>query len=129
VCTGEVRLIASSSESAPIAVQFSQHSLPLSNFLASVTVRVCEAKLTIYPGAIEAFDRAIAADLGFALAHAAKAHAQLERGDAAAARASRPKPSLEPPCAPRLTLPDAIFAEHNATTSRGKLARDALEKN
>ena len=42
----------------------------------------------MYPGAIEAFDRAIAADPGFALAHAAKAHALLERGDTAAARAS-----------------------------------------
>src|SRR5260370_8240233 len=48
----------------------------------------CEAKLTMYPGAIEAFDRAIAADPGFALAHAARAHALLERGDAASARAS-----------------------------------------
>jgi tetratricopeptide (TPR) repeat protein len=48
----------------------------------------CEAKLTMYPGAIEAFDRAIAADPRFALAHAAKAHALLERGDTAAARAS-----------------------------------------
>jgi Tfp pilus assembly protein PilF len=51
-------------------------------------VEGCQAKLTMYPGAIEAFDRAIAADPGFALAHAAKAHALLERGDAAAARAS-----------------------------------------
>jgi tetratricopeptide (TPR) repeat protein len=42
----------------------------------------------MYPGAIEAFDRAIAADPGFALAHAARAHVLLERGDAAAARAS-----------------------------------------
>src|SRR4051794_36141840 len=48
----------------------------------------CEAKLTMYPGAIEAFDRAIAADPGFALAHAARAHALLERGDAVSARAS-----------------------------------------
>src|SRR5258707_10975516 len=48
----------------------------------------CEAKLTMYPGAAEAFDRAIAADPGFALAHAARAHVLLERGDAAAARAS-----------------------------------------
>jgi tetratricopeptide (TPR) repeat protein len=48
----------------------------------------CEAKLTMYPGAIEAFDSSIAADPGFALAHAAKAHTLLERGDAAAARAS-----------------------------------------
>jgi tetratricopeptide (TPR) repeat protein len=51
-------------------------------------VEGCEAKLTMYPGAIEAFDRAIAADPGFALAHAAKAHALLERGDASAARAA-----------------------------------------
>src|SRR6266853_1640356 len=48
----------------------------------------CAAKLTMYPGAIEAFDRAIAADPGFALAHAAKAYALLDRGGAAAARAS-----------------------------------------
>jgi tetratricopeptide (TPR) repeat protein len=48
----------------------------------------CEAKLTMYPGTIDAFDRAIAADPHFALAHAAKAHALLERGDVAAARAS-----------------------------------------
>jgi Flp pilus assembly protein TadD len=51
-------------------------------------VEGCEAKLTMYPGAIEAFDRAITADPGFALAHAAKAYALLERGDAAEARAS-----------------------------------------
>src|SRR5947207_13867685 len=51
-------------------------------------VEGCAAKLTMYPGAIAAFDRAIAADPGFALAHAAKAHALLERGDAAAARAA-----------------------------------------
>ena len=48
----------------------------------------CEAKLTMYPGTIEAFDRAIASDPGFALPHAARAHALLERGDAAAARGS-----------------------------------------
>src|SRR5579862_3762677 len=48
----------------------------------------CEAKLTMYPGAVEAFDRAIAADPGFALAHAAKAHLLLERGDATASRAA-----------------------------------------
>ena len=48
----------------------------------------CEAKLTMYPGAIGAFDRAIAADPSFALAHAARAHALLERGDAKAALVS-----------------------------------------
>lgn len=45
-----------------------------------------EAKLTAHPGAIEAFDRAIAADPAFALPHAAKAHALLERGETVAAR-------------------------------------------
>jgi len=49
-------------------------------------VEGCEAKLTMYPGAIEGFDRAIAADPGFALAHAARAYALLDRGDAVAAR-------------------------------------------
>jgi Tfp pilus assembly protein PilF len=48
----------------------------------------CEAKLTAHPTALAAFDRAIAADPGFALAHAAKAHLLLERGDAAGASAS-----------------------------------------
>src|SRR5262249_11463595 len=47
-----------------------------------------EAKLTMYPGALEAFDRAIAADSGFALPHAARAHVLLERGEVATARAS-----------------------------------------
>lgn len=51
-------------------------------------VEGCRAKLTMYPGAIEAFDRAIAAAPGFALPHAARAHALLERGNAAAARES-----------------------------------------
>jgi hypothetical protein len=51
-------------------------------------VQGCEAKLTMYPGAIEAFDRAIVADPDFALPYAARAHALLERGNAAAARES-----------------------------------------
>jgi hypothetical protein len=68
-----------------------RYGLPLS--ASSVAARDsyvegCEAKLTMYPGAVEAFDRAIVQDPGFALAHAAKAHALLERGDAAGARAS-----------------------------------------
>ena len=68
-----------------------RYDLPLST--ASVAARDayvegCEAKLTMYPGALDALDRAIAADPGFALAHVARAHVLLERGDAAAARAS-----------------------------------------
>src|SRR5258708_38247790 len=43
------------------------------------------------PGAIEGSDRAIAADPGLALAPAARAYALLDRGDAAAARASMAK--------------------------------------
>jgi len=68
-----------------------RYGLPLSTASSAARdayVEGCEAKLTMYPGAIEAFDRAIAADPGFALAHAAKAHALLERGDAAAVRAA-----------------------------------------
>jgi Flp pilus assembly protein TadD len=51
-------------------------------------VQGCDAKLTMQPGAIEAFDRAIAADPAFALPYAAKAHALMERGDAPGARGS-----------------------------------------
>src|SRR6476661_396639 len=60
----------------------------LSSAARDAYVEGCGLKLTMYPGAIEAFDRAIAADPSFALAHTAKAHALLERRDAAAARAS-----------------------------------------
>src|ERR1700693_5648193 len=66
-----------------------RYELPLSTASSAARdayVEGCEAKLTMYPGAIEAFDRAIAADSSFALAHAAKAHALLERGGAAAGR-------------------------------------------
>src|SRR6267378_3947648 len=68
-----------------------RYELPLSTSSSAARdayVQGCEAKLTMYPGAIQAFDRAIAADPGFALAHAAKAHVLLERGNAAAARDS-----------------------------------------
>ncbi len=68
-----------------------QYGLPLSTpspAARDAYMEGCRAKLTMYPGAIEAFDRAIAEDPGFALAHALRAHALLERGDAAAACAS-----------------------------------------
>jgi tetratricopeptide (TPR) repeat protein len=51
-------------------------------------VEGCHLALTFYPGAIEALDRAIAADPGFSLAHAAKAQVLMREGDVAAARAS-----------------------------------------
>src|ERR1700678_3817826 len=68
-----------------------RYDLPLSTTSSAARdayVEGCGLKLTMYPGAIEAFDRAIAADPGFALAYAAKAHVLLERGDAASARES-----------------------------------------
>jgi hypothetical protein len=68
-----------------------RYDLPLStaaSLARDAYIQGCGLKLTMFPGAIEAFDRAIAADPAFALAHAAKAHALLERGDAAAARES-----------------------------------------
>ena len=68
-----------------------RYELPLSTASSGARnayVQGCEAKLTMYPGAIEAFGRAIAADPAFALAHTAKAHALLERGEVSTARAS-----------------------------------------
>jgi tetratricopeptide (TPR) repeat protein len=51
-------------------------------------VRGSDLLLTLYPGAVEAFDRAITADAGFALAHVAKARAQQLNGSISAARTS-----------------------------------------
>jgi Tfp pilus assembly protein PilF len=78
-------------------------------------VEGCRAKLTMYPGALDEFDRAIAADPGFALAHAAKAHVLLERGDAAAARASMAAakthaPALSPREAGHIAFFDLLLA-------------------
>ena len=44
--------------------------------------------LTLYPGALEAFDRAITADPDFAMAHAGKAQVLMREGDIASARTS-----------------------------------------
>jgi tetratricopeptide (TPR) repeat protein len=49
-------------------------------------VQASHLALTFYPGAAEAYDRAIAADPGFALAHAGKAQVLIRQGDVAAAR-------------------------------------------
>jgi tetratricopeptide (TPR) repeat protein len=51
-------------------------------------VQACGLALTFYPGAIEAYDRAIAAAPGFALAHAGKAQVLMRQGDVAGARAA-----------------------------------------
>ena len=51
-------------------------------------VQASDLALTFYPGAAEAYDRAIAADPGFALAHAGKAQVRMREGNVAAARAA-----------------------------------------
>ena len=51
-------------------------------------VEAVDLLLTVYPGATEAFDRAVAADPGFALAHIGKARARQLAGDLAAMRDS-----------------------------------------
>jgi tetratricopeptide (TPR) repeat protein len=48
-------------------------------------VQACDLALTLYPGAVEAFDRAVAADPGLALAHAGKAQILMREGKVAAA--------------------------------------------
>jgi tetratricopeptide (TPR) repeat protein len=49
-------------------------------------VLASDRALTFYPGALDAYDRAIAADPGFALAYAGKAQVLLRQGDVEAAR-------------------------------------------
>jgi len=66
-----------------------RYELPLSTSSAAARdayVHGCELALTFYPGATAAFDSAIAADPGFALAHAAKAQVLMREGQVAAAR-------------------------------------------
>jgi len=68
-----------------------RYDLPVSTASAAAHdayVEGHELALTLYPGAIEAFDRALAADPGLALAHTAKAQVLMREGKAAAARAS-----------------------------------------
>src|ERR1700678_2906572 len=66
-----------------------RYDLPLSTTSSAARdayVEGCGLLLTLYPGAVEAFDRAIAADPGFALAHAGKAQVLMREGKVAAAR-------------------------------------------
>src|SRR6266436_1399600 len=51
-------------------------------------VQGCDLALTFYPGAIEAFDHAIAADPSFSLPRAGKAQVLMREGNVAAARAA-----------------------------------------
>src|SRR5438045_4325181 len=68
-----------------------RYDLPLSTPSAAARdayLQGCDLALTLYPGAVEAYDRAIANDPGFALAHAGKAQVLMREGNVAAARAA-----------------------------------------
>ena len=68
-----------------------RYDLPVSTASAAARdayVQGYELALTLYPGAVEAFDRALASDPRLALAHAGKAQIFMREGKAAAARAA-----------------------------------------
>jgi tetratricopeptide (TPR) repeat protein len=68
-----------------------RYDLPLSTVSPAARdayVQGCDLALTLYPGAVEAFDQAIAADSGFALARAGKAQVLMREGKVAAALAA-----------------------------------------
>jgi tetratricopeptide (TPR) repeat protein len=68
-----------------------RYDLPVSTASAAALdayVQGYDLALTLYPGAVEAFDRALNADAGLALAHAGKAQVLMRQGKAAAARAA-----------------------------------------
>jgi tetratricopeptide (TPR) repeat protein len=71
-----------------------RYELPLSTASTAARddfVAGCDLALTLYPGAVEAFDRALAADPGFAMAHAGQAQVFMREGNVAAARAAQTK--------------------------------------
>src|SRR3954447_2335730 len=68
-----------------------RYGLPLSTGSAAARdayVQASDLALTFYPGAAEAYDRAIAADPRFALAYAGKAQVLMRQGEVAAALAA-----------------------------------------
>ena len=67
-----------------------RYDLPLSTQSAAARDAYAQGfdlALTLYPGAVAAFDRALDADPGFAMAHAGKAQVLMREGNAVAARA------------------------------------------
>src|SRR6185436_12616718 len=68
-----------------------RYDLPVSTGSAAardIYVQGYDLALTVYPGAVEAFDRALAIDSGLALAHAGKAQVFMREGKIPAARAA-----------------------------------------
>jgi tetratricopeptide (TPR) repeat protein len=67
-----------------------RYGLPVSTASSAARdayVQASDLATTLYPGAVEAYDRAIAADPGFALAHVGKAQVLAREGNGAAAGA------------------------------------------
>lgn len=72
-------------------MQQDSYGLPLATQSAiarEAYVEGCRLFLILYPGAVEAFERAIAADPGFVLAHVGLSRAHLLTGDGAASKAA-----------------------------------------
>ena len=68
-----------------------RYDLPVSTASAAALdayVEGCDLALTLYPGAVDCFDRALAMDERLALAHAGKAQIFMREGKTAAARAA-----------------------------------------
>src|SRR5258708_14547666 len=66
-----------------------RYDLPVSTTSADardVYVEGYDLVLTVYPGAVEAFDRSLAVDPGLAMAHAGKAQVLMREGKVAQAR-------------------------------------------
>lgn len=72
-------------------MQLDSYGLPLATQSAAARdayVEGCRLFLTLYPGAVEAFGRAIEADPGFVLAHVGLSRAHLLTGDGSASKAA-----------------------------------------
>src|SRR5260370_37530879 len=95
-----------------------RYGLPLSSESAvacDAYVQGSDLLLTLSPGAIEGFTGAIAADPGFALAHAGKAQVLMREGNVVAARACLEEAKSVATCLPareasHLAFLDLVFA-------------------
>jgi tetratricopeptide (TPR) repeat protein len=72
-------------ESSMLADRYGLSLSTVSPAAQDAYVQGCDLALTLYPGAVEAFDRAIVADPNFALAHAGKAQVLMREGKVAPA--------------------------------------------
>ena len=98
-------------------MQTDRYGLPLSTASATARDAYVEGSrlaLTLYPGALAAFDAAIAADPGFAMAHTGKAQVLMREGKAAPARlaqagASKLASGLPPREASHIAFFDLVF--------------------